>query len=225
MSLMIISYTKLNYEFMANNFNKYLGDIFNLATVDLNKFNFIKNISDQHKHPQQSLWRESWSPLYLQELEKKIMENQNCTFLADLSEMIYNPDLFKFVEKINPTIINVSPSNELYSLKKVILKMNNHKCKISDEEISPFIATFDQFNSAYQSCVNFPKLAKKLFSIKHCFTFSEESATSSLKHCFTFSDESDAVSFNETEFKVYLKKFDIMLNEEQVTDWYLALKN
>lgn len=213
MALMILAHPRSKSTLLAECFQGFMGEIFNITIVDKKTFKMIDNpVPDST--PSNILWQQDWTSQYLKHLEEVLTGNDKAVFKVFYEHIIFSEAAQQLIQRLHPRIISIHRLNELKAIKSHLLAGKRGFSVREQKSIAPFAVTPAQFFYSYRVCVALPKLARSIFDIQWSTTYEDFDPAQ-----LTGRDRTPAVTPQNSE-----EVFHYIINEAEVDGWYHALK-
>ena len=209
MATMILAHPRSKSSLLADCFNDYIGEIFNIRSIDKNTLIFDHTLNGDHRLASE-IWRDAWAQKYFQNLEKKLTLDKDVCFKVFFDHIAHFPQGLELIRKINPTVIAISRQNKLHAIKSLLIAEMRGFAKHYEKAFDPFTVTFYDFCMRYQQCVVEPKLLNQLFKPDWTTTY----------ETFEPANFPYAQRLPELIYQNSAEVFSFILNEQVVEQWF-----
>lgn len=214
MSVMILAHPRSKSTLMADCFNLYYGEIFNINIINKKTFKIDADATIDQT-PTYILWKQEWAQEYLKYVETLFLKSSDFAFKVFYEHIFYSEQAQDLIARINPTIISIHRTNELAAIKSNLIARKRGFTKLNEVKISKFTVEPKQFFESYLICVVFPKLAQQIYKPIWSTTYENFDINN-----FPYLQKTPVILSQNSE-----DIFNYIINEEDVNTWYQALKN
>lgn len=206
---MILAHPRSRSTLMADCFNHYIGEIFNLGIINKSSFELESSVVNYDINYAEA-WNEPWAQEYIRIIEKRLSSTPDLVFKVFLEQICTCPQILELIKRLNPTTISIERADKLSAIKSVLLAERRGFSKAMQFETEPFTVSLIEFLNRYRQLVLYPRLWPIYFNVEWSTTY----------EAFKSDQFPYAQKKPEMQNQHSAESFNLIQNEKQIDEWF-----